>query len=344
MELLVSILIFPFLIAFNGIRGPLEEIDLSTNKREKITNAIPLLPAFAAILMFVYSIITFIIGHGYSTQINLIKTVGFGKAIKSIWTLGTVLNFYQPWFIIAISVVFVAMNVIAIIDVLATERIRTKVGCIFCLIITLLFASPILMELIKEGSITQPIDKKLGLGSEFIHLILIVLAIVAIITAIFYFKILCDKEYFVSAIINTVACFLVYPLVCWLVENVFGLIFAVVIAGVALIIAAIAGVTLFSGPSYSGGSSSSHGGGGSSSYSSSSDIKSDTKVEHNRKLVDERKRYEEERVKLRKQYEESAKDNFNSSVSIYGKHKEDFERELRKIDEEIKRIDRNMEE
>lgn len=331
MGFILSILSAPFSFTLDGLRSPIEEISYSSKTKEKLLYVMTMLPALAAILMLIYSIVTFVIGKGYTSQIDLIKTAGVISAFQKIWTSGTVLNFYQPWFVISISGVFVAINVIAIIEIFKTESIGAKIGCVLCLIISLLFGLPVILELVKDGIITRPLKKMIGLDPELAHIISIVLAVIAVVTAIIYFKILCETDYFVFAIINYIACFTVYPLVCFLIENIFGFVFAAIAVIAFLIIFSLGDVSLPSASSLGGGTS-----------RAASTSKTDAKAENNKKLSAELNRLESERSKVSNNYKNAAKSNFSGSTGYYGASKQDFEKSLGKLGDEIDRIKGQM--
>lgn len=78
-------------------------------------------------LFALIQLIRFIVGHGFTTQIDLIKEMGVFSALDEIPTTGTVPDYYNLIFCIAMGVLLIIGIVIAVIEFFRKEKIWRKV-------------------------------------------------------------------------------------------------------------------------------------------------------------------------------------------------------------------------
>ena len=337
MHIISKILLFPYTLTYNNtvdtfkdIKGDIESKGIA----RKVYNFISLIPFVAGIVMFLISVITFIAGGGFAKEIDLVKTEGLGS-INHIWTTGNTRYFYIPLLCIIVGVVFLALLIVAAIDLYKRDTMFRKI--LFTILALLFVADTVLiMSIAFNPNVMYSILGIFGLGKGNNHesIALGIIMLVDLALAIGLAVLLSRFKPFVRCFVNEIFYFAIAPLTCLIVINIIGLVIFAVVMLIIWIVGMILGSSMTSSSSGSSASS------GPSASEKAAQAKKEAKEREDNKRASELERLYKQREELQRHWDACVKSNWDTLTCVnYGvTNEQDFIRNINAVNEKIKRL------
>lgn len=228
MKLITKIMTFPYRITVNNAISAINTIrDNETETAFRVFSGVSLIPLATSIVMFLVSLITFIVTAGYGIQVDLVKAEGLG-ALNSVWTSGTVGFFYNKWVCLALGIVFIAMVGIAAVDLYRSAETWKKIIFSINLALFALVSGVLAFVAVDDRNFTA-LKNLFGLeDSNSMTIAMMIVFGVELLLSIGLVVFLSKFGTFLSCFINTIFYFAVAPLTLLIVENLIGfVIFAI---------------------------------------------------------------------------------------------------------------------
>ena len=344
MELFSKILLYPYTLIIGNIASTIDSIKGDDGEEpglsKKIFNILSLIPFAAGIVMFLITLISFIAGGGFVKEIEIVKSEGLG-AVSSIWTAGNVGLFYIPWLCIAVGAVFLAFLVVAAIDLYKNATTLKKIlfsvvaglfVAIAVILICTAFNENVLGSIISIFGVTP--DHGNVMNSAIIGMgIDLILAIVLSIMMSSY-------KPFVRCFINEVFYFAIAPVTGLIIINLIGLVIFAIVMVIIWVAGLILGNSLLGSDSGAGSSGSAPVSSGPSSAEKAAQAKKEAKEREENKRTNELESLYKQREEQYRRWDVCRKSNWDAftcvNYGVTGAH--DFERNIRNLDEKIKRL------
>ena len=233
LELVMNLVRWPFRLVRNNAAETISEIrDDSVNKDRVYTimNIVSLLPLITAVVVFLVAMISFTVNSGFAIQIDMVKKDFFGS-LSDIWTSGTSGYFYNMWLCLAVGISYLVICSAAVID--AYRGLDGK-GKVFLTVILVLFNTvfgTFYFVAENDTKVFNFMQDLFGLGRDTCTGIMIGLFIATIVLAVVCTWFLAAYRPLLSGLINTVFYYLAAPLCCVLVQNIIGVVIAVILFG-----------------------------------------------------------------------------------------------------------------
>ena len=225
MKLITKIMTFPYSVTVNNAISAINAIRDNENETAfRVFSGVSLIPLATSIVMFLVSLITFIVTAGYGIQVDLVKSEGLG-ALNSVWTSGTVGFFYNKWLCLALGIVFIAMVGIAAVDLYRSAETWKKIIFSINLALFALVSGFIAFIAVDDANFNL-VRNLFGLeDSNSMTIAMMVVFGVELLLSIGLVVFLSKFGTFLSCFINTIFYFAVAPLTLLIIENLIGFVF-----------------------------------------------------------------------------------------------------------------------
>ena len=233
----INVIKWPFGLVRENVSETLDEIRDPSLKKDRLyimMSVISILPVIIAIGVFAVAVISFIINSGYGIQIDLVKEDFFGS-LENIWTTGTSGFFYNKWLCLAVAILYLIICATAVIEVY--KELGGKLKAILTILLVLFNVSFGVFYIDVEGifNVKRLFLEKFGWSEELSMNVMTGLFIVSVILAIFCTILLSFYRPLISGLINILCYYLLAPLCCLLLENIFGMVIALIAFGLIFI-------------------------------------------------------------------------------------------------------------
>ena len=259
MKKVLGILRFPYMLVIGNTANAVSDIRDGSGENkliDKITNAASMIPVLGAVVILLYSLITFIADSGFGRQIALIKAEGF-KALNDIWDNCNSDNFYSLWICIVLGSVLAVTAGIAAVKYYKSEAAKWKKSVFTILVAVIDILTAVLSFAAIDFADFKGMLESFGItGNDPAMKFCMILLGIAVLNAVICTVFLAGYSPFIRCFINAVFFFTIAPLTCLCIGNIIALVFMVICIAVMWIAGSV-GLTALTSSSPSGSSASS---------------------------------------------------------------------------------------